>query len=136
VVSLSAEDWGRQLARGLSADRAIAVFSTPDLTLTWSNEAYLTLVDEPFRSAGALGHQLDELSPLSYATKSELLRHVATCGDPESEEDRVFSVEDGITLYRWSVHRVCPDRVIAVIDVEPRRPRIPSHSRIAGVAIG
>jgi len=123
-MHLSAEDWGRQIAC-LEPDKAVAVFRTQDLTLTWSNQAYLDLLDEPFRTLGARGLALKDYSPLTYATQAQLLRSVAACGTPACSEDRSFSVEDGITLFRWTMH--CMDgHVIAVIDSELRVPPLGS----------
>jgi len=127
-MSLSAEDWARQLAY-CETDKAVAVFHSPDLTLAWANEAFLKLLDEPYRSRGATGLPLKDFSPLNYVTQEKLLRAVGACGDPDSNEDYTFSVEDGITVYRWSAHSPCANEVIAVIEVEHRVPSLVERKR-------
>lgn len=127
-MTLSAVDWGQQLSRSLGADKAVAVFHTPDLTLMWSNDAYRNLLDEPYRSSGSVGLTLHEYSCLEYATRAEVLKRVGSGGEPETGEERLFSVEDGTTIFRWSIHPVCPHHAIEVVDIQLPRVRTASQA--------
>lgn len=115
-MSLSPEDWGRHLSQGLAAGRAVAVFQVPSLTLVWYNRHYRSMLATLEGSRPRLGETLDAYSPLTYATNADALRSVGANGEPLCGEDMLFSVEDGLSTFGWSIHRPCPHHVVAVID--------------------
>jgi hypothetical protein len=96
---------------------AAALFEADELRLIWCNEHYLELLEEPYRSQGAGGQLLEEFSPLTYSLRSNVMREVADTGEPRAGEDRIFSVENGMEIYRWAVHSPQPEHVLTMIHV-------------------
>ena len=94
---------------------AAAIFNATDLTLVWCNDAYMTFIAEPYRSQGAVGVSYEEISPLGFALHAEDIRMVNETGEPRSGVDQIFSVEDGILRYSWTMQQPQPNLVLTLV---------------------
>jgi len=103
-------------------ETAAALFRSADLELVWSNAAYRDLLEEPHRTVGAEGLSLPDFSPIGSATKTEAMLRCLQTGTPECGDYRIFSVEDGTDLRRWSVYRPMENHLLLLVNRE--RPSI------------
>lgn len=104
------------------------MFEGPNITLAWCNDRYQSMLEEPFKTSGALGLPLRRFCPLGYVSKARALADAIKSGMEHSGIDRTFSVEDGITRYRWAIYSPAPGRALALIEIEGD----PSNDECAG----
>lgn len=98
---------------------AAALFEPPEFVLVWCNDEYRTFLDEPYRSEGGVGHPYREISPVGYALHVADMQAVSETGEGRSGQDRIFSVEDGIQRYNWTLERPIDRMVLAMISRVP-----------------
>lgn len=94
---------------------AAAMFRADDLTLVWCNDQYQSFFVEPYRTEGGVGHAYSDISPVGFALHAEDMRAVNETGEMRSGEDRIFSVEDGIATYNWTIQQTQPGFLLALI---------------------
>lgn len=90
-----------------------------DLTLVWCNDEFRTFMVEPYRSEGGVGAAYRDISPVGFAMHSGDMRAVAETGEQRSGQDRVFSVEDGILTFNWSISAPTAGTLLSLIRIEP-----------------
>lgn len=101
---------------------AAAMYDADTLTLIWCNAPYETFVVEPYRSEGPIGRSYLEIAPVGFAMHGHDMEEVARTGDTRSGTDRIFSVEDGVISYKWTIERPQPGTVLALIRRESGCP--------------
>lgn len=95
---------------------AAALFDGTDGTLLWCNERYLALLDPPMRREDIIGVTLASFDPVFDAAHPGLVQSVSRSGRMRAAEDRLFSVEDGDTIYRWAFHPLPNEQVLLLLE--------------------
>ena len=91
---------------------ALALLRGDELLVEWVNDEFRQLL-EP--SAEPTGRRLKDVAPLSFASRGSQLRAVRRDGRVRTGQDRLFSVENGITINRWAAYRPLPDYVLVSV---------------------
>lgn len=94
---------------------AAAMYEAQTLILIWCNTPFESFVVEPYRTDGPVGHAYLEISPVGYAMHGQDMEEVARTGEAKSGKDRIFSVEDGVVTYNWTIERPQPGILLALI---------------------
>lgn len=97
---------------------AAALFRSDDLTIIWHNDEYRSFMEPPYDEQGGVGLPYSVVAPLGYSMRYSAMREVRETGRPRSGVDRIFSVEDGLRLYHWQVHRPTPELLLTLIRCE------------------
>lgn len=99
-----------------------ALFHIDDFKLLWCNECYLALLPDQGGSDSFLGRPLLDISPVTFVTRRDAMVRAAETGEVQRGTDRVFSVEHGVDLYHWEIHRPQPDTLLTLVVREKARP--------------